>query len=258
MIGELPISQTRVEVRQPSGNDDLLLLECPSLDVRLALELVGRVASEPGGGEPRWAALPVPDLDALLLLVRRTVFGDLLRGIAACPDERCGAPVEIRFEIGDYLEHHRPRRPRNVEADAEPGWFRVDGGPVRFRLPTVADLIAATGTRRPEHSLAGACIRSGGAPGGLRRRVEQAMEALAPPLADEITGVCPECTAPIATDFDPLRYVLLELHDQAAFVLEDVHTLGLAYHWSEAEILGLPRSRRRRYAELALSALRAS
>jgi hypothetical protein len=249
----LPISRWRVEVRQPSGHEDLLLLESRSLDVRLALDLACRLASTPDEGDPDWAALPVPDLDALLLLVRRGVFGDRVRGVSRCPDDRCGASVEVGFEIGDYLAHHRPRTPRGAEADTEPGWFRVAGGTVRLRVPTVADLLAADRAGLPERALATACLRPAGLSSELRRKAERALEALAPSLVAEIAGACPECASPIAVEFDPLRYVLRELRDQAVYLFEEVHALGVAYHWTEAHILELPRSRRRRYAELAQS-----
>ena len=77
------------------------------------------------------------------------------------------------------------------------------------------------------------------------------MEGMAPSLASELQGACPECGAGVVAWFDPLQYTLRELGEQAAFVYEDVCAIARLTHWSEAEILTLPASRRARYAELA-------
>ena len=77
------------------------------------------------------------------------------------------------------------------------------------------------------------------------------MEAMAPCLFSELRGTCPECDGAVTCNFDPLRYALRELRDQAMFVHEDVYAIAERTHWSEAEILALPTVRRARYAELA-------
>ena len=76
------------------------------------------------------------------------------------------------------------------------------------------------------------------------------METLAPSLSQKLQGECPECGAGAALYFDAQQFVLLELRDQAVFLYDDVHLLAREYHWSQAEILALPRSRRTRYAEM--------
>jgi hypothetical protein len=50
--------------------------------------------------------------------------------------------------------------------------------------------------------------------------------------------------------FDVPVFVLSELRTRAALIHEDVHLLGRAYHWSEASILAMPRTRRERYADM--------
>jgi hypothetical protein len=254
----LPVSRLEVDVRQPSGTEDVLLLDARGLDTELAVELAARTASLGGGAEHDWSTLPVPDLDALLLLVRRAVFGDLVRTTLRCPEGDCGALVDITFGIAEYLVHHRPRRPRYVADDpAERGWYVLDTTGVRFRIPTVADLLEAASAELPDRALAERCIDPPNVAAALRRRVERAMNALAPALVAEVTGTCPECRGRIAMLFDPVRYVLRELRDHAASLIEDVDALAARYHWSETEILALPRARRRRYAEAALEGLRA-
>jgi len=52
--------------------------------------------------------------------------------------------------------------------------------------------------------------------------------------------------------FDVQSYVQRELRYDAEFLFEDVHQLATRYHWSEEEILSLPRKRRVQYVEMAL------
>ncbi|HEX2047668.1 MAG TPA: hypothetical protein VHF27_07885 [Acidimicrobiales bacterium] len=247
----LHVSGLEVEVRQPAGAEDVLLAEAWSLDAALAVELVSRVAAPAGAGAPEWADLVHTDLDALLLVVRATVFGDVIRSDVVCPAVDCQARADITFGIGDYLRHHRPRPPRRVHPAAEPGWYLLDGAAVRFRLPTAADLLAAAAEPRPDEVLRARTTSPSRLPAPLRRRVDAAMAALAPPLVDDLLAACPECHQAFTVRFDPREYCLRELRAQALSVFEDVHLLASAYNWPEQEILALPRSRRLLYAEMA-------
>jgi len=247
----LPISGIDVLLREPVGAEDILLLEATSYDTAFALELVARLAAPANGPAVEWSNLCVTDLDALLLLLRQMLFGNLIRTDIACPAAGCGARIDVAFRIGEYLAHHRPRTARGVEAAEEPGWFRLRNTPVSFRLPTAADQAAVTQALKPARELVRRCIRPAGISAGLLRRVETAMEALAPSLSQNLQGRCPQCETSVDFYFDVQQFVLSELGNQAALIYEDVHALALHYHWSQAEILELPRGRRARYAEMA-------
>jgi hypothetical protein len=137
-------------------------------------------------------------------------------------------------------------------APTEDGWFRLeDHDEAEFRLPTVADQLAISGERRPEQALLLRCVRPIDIAARSRRSVEAAMAKMAPNLASDLEGWCPECDAKVTTYFDPLVYTLLELRDQAVFVYEDVCSIARFTHWTEADLLAMPASRRIRYAELA-------
>ena len=77
------------------------------------------------------------------------------------------------------------------------------------------------------------------------------MEALAPSLYGRLDCSCHECGRSVALFFNPSSYVLEELARRAASIYDEVHALARSYHWSESEILALPRERRQRYAERA-------
>ena len=253
----LPVSGRVAVLRPPCGADDLLLLEAartPAGDAALALALARRLARAAEGEPLHWDALPVTDLDALVLRLRQMLVGDRVRADVACPAGGCGRRIDIAFGIDDFLAHHAPEPGAwSTEPDDEPGWFRLvePAEGVRFRLPAVADQLAVMGRPGADDELARRCSRPPDVPPRLRQRVEEAMEALAPSLSADLKGVCPECGAEVVVEFDARWYCLRELRDRAAFIYQDVDLLARRYHWTERDILALPHARRAAYADLA-------
>lgn len=246
----LPVSGLEVVLQQPTGAEDLLLLEALPGSTDLALALIARVAQPSGGAVLNWDALTITDLETMLLLLRRMVFGDLVRADFICPTDGCRAHIDVAFRIGDYLAHHKPHPPRGLEPADEAGWFRFREEPVKFRLPNAADQMAIAHEPQPDRELIRRCIQPAKIPARLRQRVEGAMESLAPNLSHALQGKCPECQTAVGVYFDVQQFILQELRDQAAFVYGDIHLLALHYHWSEERILTLPRNRRVYYAEM--------
>ncbi|UTW11342.1 hypothetical protein [Marinobacterium rhizophilum] len=75
--------------------------------------------------------------------------------------------------------------------------------------------------------------------------VEAAIEAEVPELAETLDADCPECGTTNRLAFDPCQGLVPALDP----LLDDIHRLAAAYHWSEAEILALPEPRRRQYLQ---------
>jgi len=246
----LPVSGIEVALRAPNGADDLFLIERPDRDMRAAVELLARVARGIDDAAVDWRALPLTDVDVALLELRRLVIGDHVRTAVRCTSAACGAPFDVSFRLSDYLKHHRPAATRAVAA-ADAGWFRLGDSEVAFRLPTAEDALAVSSESKPALVLASRCIRPSTLARGMRKRIEAAMQKMAPSLFDELDCSCHECGEPVPIAFDPVSYVLEELARRAAHVYEEVHLLARAYHWSEQEILALSHQRRARYAELA-------
>src|SRR6266853_964065 len=275
----LPVGGRVVALRHPTGSEDLLLLEATGDDTEMALALAGRLAQPVGGGVLDWTESTVSDLDALILRLRQAVIGDRVRADVACRAAGCGKRIDISFGIRDYLAHRAPARPAgrgawSAEAAGEAGWFRLTDvrnktleltsnaqaatgsladqtGAILFRLPTVADQLAVAGCRKAADELARRCIRPAEVPLRLRRRIEAAMETMAPSLSRDLHGTCPECGAEVVVYFDARQFCLRELRDRAAFIYQDIDLLARRYHWSETEILTMPHIRRTNYAELA-------
>ncbi len=77
-------------------------------------------------------------------------------------------------------------------------------------------------------------------------RIDDALEALSPDATDMLEGTCPSCGTRTRSRIDSLTGIVPRVQD----ALAEVHRLATAYGWSEAEILALPSTRRRRYLAL--------
>jgi hypothetical protein len=240
----LPISGQRAQWRPATGHDDIALADSrPGLAGALAYVRAAATFEE----LPDPAALPVGDLDLLVLARRGELRGDALVAEGRC--EQCGAPVDVRFSLAAYAHHHLPRRSRLAEACAD-GWHALRAHDVAFRLPTVADVLAAAeGSGKPRAALLARCVRGELTP-RTARAIERAMAALGPTLRADVAGTCPECGAAVLLDVDARELCMAELRSVAAAVYDDVNLIASAYRWTHDAILDLPSGRRRRFAEL--------
>lgn len=254
--GALPVGRLAVRLREPTGADQLLLigpddaaLDTMAAPVEAMLALVERIVVDPGGGNIPWLTLPAVDLAAAALMIRRGWLGDRVAAETICPRPGCREPIDVAFRLSDYLEHHRPRRFRGLQ-DAGGGWMTLTGGDVSFRIPTIGDAFTATRERHSTMWMFAQCIRPSDPPAAVRRRVDRALNAIAPRLEDYVAGQCPACRGSVEMFFDPVSYVWAELRDASAELDTEVHELAMAYHWSEASIMGLDRRRRHAYATM--------
>jgi hypothetical protein len=236
----LPVSGRHLRIREPRGEDELLVLESMGPAAQTMLVLGTRLATAADGSALDWPSLPAVDLSAAALLVRESWLGSTIRTEALCPSTECAEPIDVSFGVAAYLDHRRPRPFRGAVEDGS-GWFALTGADVRFRIPLVADLVEGT--------LAD-CVRPADPSAAEARRVDRALDAVAPRLDGELTGSCPACGRSVELRFEPIAYVIEELRDASSGLFAQVHELARAYHWSEASILALDRTRRHGYVSL--------
>lgn len=236
----LPVSGRHLRIREPRGDDELLVLESAGSAAQTMLALATRLATAEDGSALDWPALPAVDLGAAALLVREAWLGGTIRTEALCPSAECAEPIDVSFGIAAYLDYHRPRSFRGAVEDGS-GWFALTGADVRFRIPLIADLVGGT---------VADCVCPAGLSPAAARRVDRALEAVAPRLDGDLTGACPACGRSVELRFEPISYVIEELRDASSGLFAQVHELARAYHWSEAAILALDRTRRRGYVSL--------
>jgi hypothetical protein len=258
----LPVSGVPVLLEQPTGYEDLLLLEYRASDLAVALALISRLVRAPEGRTMNWTDLTMTDFEALLLCIRRDLLGDRIQAESRCTEPGCGARVDVSFGIGACLESRRVRLPRSLENAETPGWFRLgrqkiapgagatSEADIAFRLPRASDIVELEQSERASRGILERCVQPANVPSLVRRRIERAMESMAPLMSQMVEGSCPECGATLRFYFNVRSFVLQELRRFAAGVYRDVHLLAFHYHWLEDHILALPSLRRARYVEL--------
>jgi hypothetical protein len=240
----------RALLRELSGQEEAFVTEPSSL---VASELVGRllvgIGGDTGSGPDVWS-LGVCDRDRLIAELYLSCFGDQVDATVPCRD--CAKSFALGFSLGQLLADQQPSRPDGVEGPDESGFYRLAGG-CMFRLPTTADERATMHLPLDELvlRLLERCVVEGEL-SDSKDELEQALMRLAPVLNLELPMRCPHCGSEQQVLFDMVQFFIRALIRERPLLMREVHCLASAYHWSHAEILGLPRSERRAYVELVL------
>jgi hypothetical protein len=163
-----------------------------------------------------------------------------------CPQGDCRTDIEIDLDLGAFV--------------AEPGRDRVacrlDGRELIVRLPRGRDQRHWRGAGGDAESLALRLVESidGKAPEPEWRMPPDWIEKLGAALAEhdpltvlELELACPGCGRTSAVPFDLEGWILRQFGDAQARLIDEVHSLAAAYHWSEADICALPPWRRSAY-----------
>jgi hypothetical protein len=239
---DLPLSGLSVAFRQPDGEDETLFAELapdrPTAAGVMLLQRLGRTGESERFDPGR---LALTDFETALVALRCHLYGPDASSEANC--SACGERVELSFSFERLAEAAQPRP--LAGAAPEPGGGEVGG--VRFRLPTAADACACEGRPDAAERLRATCMGNLPDP-GLRRRVERAMARFGPLLSRVVAAPCTACSAVLRTLIHVPTFVVGEVAWGARTVFEEVHLIASAYGWREADILALPRTRRRRYA----------
>jgi hypothetical protein len=165
---------------------------------------------------------------------------------------RCGGCGElIQFQITPGSLPVKPAGAGYPETSLE-----LNLGQVRLRIPSGADeeAVANTPTSLPplQHMFTRLVTMNGHAvdPAELSEadleRIDTQLEAMSPQPALSAAIDCPYCGLGQEIAIDAYAWIARD-GDQLD---REVHTLAMHYHWSEQEILQLPRRRRERYLQL--------
>lgn len=200
--------------------------------------------------------LLVGDRDYLILQLRRLTFGDEFQVVVLCP--ACGAKMDVTLDAAEIPVERRPQAAASHTLALplpEPA-----GRAVRFRLPAGGDQEAVLGMdlEAAVAALLERCLLDDGGmrlSAGERKAVIDEMDRLAPQVEIELELTCPECSRAFLAPFDCTSFCLHEMRTNGKQLLREVHALAFYYHWSEANILGLTRDRRRAYLSLLSDAL---
>jgi len=205
----------------------------------LALDRLGGEAATP----PRVASLCVGDRQFLMRELDRHLGHEGGWFQAACG--QCGARFDFSLDYADLPVQEAGAGYPQAQID-------MDGRQLRFRLPTgadqesLADLPEAQARPWLLRRLAGEPEALGTPKQDLIAAAEAALEAIAPGIVLRVQTACPECGGGNEVELDPYR----ALARSSDSLLREVHQIATHYHWSEADILNLPRPRRQRYLQM--------
>jgi hypothetical protein len=190
-----------------------------------------------------------------LLAVTIATRGTHLDVTVNCATPGCGVPMDIPLELHVFQTGDDPLEVCcRVEASHE----------LRLRLPMGADqrrwlyeLRPAQDTPDYTDMVRALVVALDEAPPALDWRmpaawlaaIETALEEADPLTSLELHTQCPHCGGAIAIPFDLEAELLHLLANEQPRVLDEVHRLAVAYHWSEPEIMALPVARRRQYLQ---------
>jgi hypothetical protein len=248
----------RAELRPLTGREEELVTRhadtpIATITTRILSACFVRLDNEPVDTD-LISKLLVGDRDFLILQLRRMTLGEHFAAVISC--QGCKRAMDVDFVAQDISVESRPQNATVYS------WQRNNlRPPVRFRLPNGADqeAIVDLSTHEAVDMLLTRCvIDDGGVALTLEEReaVITEMDRLAPQIDLELDLDCPECGHSFTTPFDCTAFFFSEIRAQSRQLMREVHYLALYYHWSEAEILGLQRDRRREYLALLNETLR--
>ena len=177
---------------------------------------------------------------------------DPAAGSRTSPSPACGGASEFELTLEDLsalVDHHR---------DVQTVDVAVGGLRLTLRRPTGRDQVEwleRDGEATPESVLRSILVaptfdeleRLGVALEALESGVDEVMEEFDPLPGLSIQVVCPHCGARATARPTLALTALQRLVAAQERLLDDVHTIALHYHWTEAKILGVPAWRRQGY-----------
>jgi hypothetical protein len=211
-----------------------------------ALESIGRIPAD----DQVVSDLCVADRQYLMLRLDAILNGELMWLKVGC--RQCESPFDVEVKRCDL-----PVKPAGKQYPFVT--LSIRDREIRLKVPTGKDQ-AAIETNNKEEAMAQLlkrCITS--VNGGLPEqdcldsftaddieRIDTALDEASPAVCSQLLVTCPECGQEQQAHLD--HYSLG--HMNPAFFYDEIHTLASHYHWSESDILDLPRNRRRLYLNL--------
>jgi len=277
LVDEQGVVHREVELMPLRGRDELLFAtEQGEMRHARVTELLSRCVRRIGAVSPvsrdDLRELPVADRQYLLLKLREATFGDRVEAIVSCANAACGARIDIDFALGDIpIKESRDKGPHYRMRLSPEAWKTNETGEARadvvFRLPNGGDQEAIAwmlpqDEQRAAMALLARCVQRIGfwerpGPSGIARlstqalmEIERQIEEVAPAVELTATGDCPECEDSFAIPLDLPGLFWSEWRISRTRLLREVHTLAFHYHWSEREIMRMPRPLRREYIEI--------
>ena len=210
----------------------------------------------PGMARADLLKLSVGQRDAYLILLREQTFGSQFVGFAEC--QSCREQLEFSFDIANVWMGTAP-----VEDVGQMYQYHIEGYELEVRLPNSADLLAvvakqdleAARTHLLQHCISHVAfankeVQAQTLPANVVETLGEQLLVRDPQIEVLINLSCPKCEQHWSAVFDIVAFLWSEIQTHAKRILREIHTLALAYGWSESEILALSSIRRQLYLEM--------
>jgi hypothetical protein len=216
--------------------------------------------------------LLIADRQYLLLKLREATLGDAIRATVLCPWPDCGKKITVNFSVNDIpIKESEDKGPTYTlqlsSRAAGPEQQTEEARAITFRLPNGGDQELLAPILVEDEALVSSlllqrCVQRIGSlqnpdADAINRlslqawmEIEQWMDAVAPKVELIMESECPECGREYAVPFDLQQFFFGELRISRDLLYREVHYLAYHYHWSEREIMDMPRPRRRAYIEV--------
>lgn len=188
----------------------------------------------------------------LLMQAARVFHADQTWFSARC--DACAEPYDLNVNLAD-IPRSKP------DEDFPVTTVRTSIGARRFEIPNglvEAKLIRAEPKDAPRllASLTGlskqADLEANAFSDGDLTRIDAALDAATPDVAEEVTTLCPACQSETHARLDPLEFAF----PNADHLDREIFLIAKTYGWDEPTILALPSDRRRRHARMISSEMR--
>ena len=201
------------------------------------------------------ANLSIGQRDAHLLSIREQFFGSQLNGYVECP--KCSERLEFSLSTQEIRTE--------TLSDSSELSRRIDELVFNFRLPNSLDLVTVANCddlQKARLSLVKNCLiaaKQGEKVLSFEELSEVKIEKFATILAESdpqaeilLNFNCPNCGHEWQEILEIISFFWQEISVKVKRILQDVHTLALAYGWSESDILALSPTRRQLYLEMVM------
>lgn len=247
-----------------SGRDEELLTKYNYPSAELVTELITCCVLRLGEIQPvtheMAASLLVADREFILLMLRRATFGDKVESTLPCPWPDCGKNIDIDFNISSIPITRLDTVLPVYEAEilSHQVLYRLPNGTdqefiansVKTNEANVTSLLLQRCILQIDNTLSPTlediqCLHA-----DIRLEVEKSLEARAPNLDLTMELDCPECSRTFIAPFELQDFFFSEVKTNIDLLYREIHYLAFHYHWSESEIMQMPRERRRRYIQV--------
>ena len=199
--------------------------------------------------------------DTLLLQLRAWTFGPQLDSVVDCPV--CSERLEFALDSSEILasESETPQTPKAIDADGlrilvrppdslDLAAIDQEADPAAARSALIARCIVDIQPLPENKEEVGSPLSPKALPESTINIVLQQLGELDPQADIHLNLMCPTCGHDWQAIFDIATYFWQEIDDWAQRTLRDVHTLAMAYSWSEADILSMSAWRRQAYLQM--------